>query len=164
MYANNSPTKRGFTLIEIIITTVIFVTLLGVASLNLLNSRDSASAENALNVIVNDIKSQQNQSIIGSTSGTSPSEYGVYFETNQYTLFKGSSYSPSSNTNHIIPLDPSLSFSSIGFPSGAVIFARGSGEVQNFSAGQNTITLLSTNGGESKTMRINKYGVIDSIQ
>ena len=155
--------NAGFTLIEIIIVSVIFVTLLGLGSLNLLKARDTVSIENEANVLVNDIKSQQNQAMIGSTSGGSPGEYGIYFETNRYTLFKGTSYSPLDPNNHTITLDPSLSFSSILFPSQTVVFSQGSGEIENFNPAQNSVTLTNSNGGESITLGINRYGVITNL-
>ena len=153
----------GFTLIEIVVVSVIFVTLLGVASLNLLNAKDTTSIENEINVLVNDIKSQQNQAMIGSTSGDTPSEYGVYFESTQYTLFKGTFFSPNDPNNHTITLDPSLAFSSILFPSQILVFSRGGGEVASFNSSQNTVTVSNINGGESINLEINRFGIITDL-
>lgn len=155
--------NSGFTLIEIVIVTVIFITLMGISSVNLLGARDTVSIENEANVLINDIKAQQNQAMIGSTSGSTPSEYGIYFESGQYTLFKGSSYSPSDPQNHTITLDPSLYFSTINLPSQSVIFERGSGEINGFNSLQNSITITSSTGGNTLTIEMNEYGAITNL-
>lgn len=161
MYGLKINKDSGFTLIELIIVMIVFMTLLGLASINLLNSQDTVNIESSMNVLINDMKSQQNQAMIGSTSGQTPEEYGIYFEPTQYTLFKGSAYSSSSPTNHVIELSPSLLFSTITLPSETIVFSRGDGEFENFVDGQNSITITNTNGGESRTILINRFGTID---
>lgn len=155
--------NSGFTLIEIVVVTVIFITLMGISSVNLLSARDTTSIENEVNVLVNDIKAQQNQAMVGATSGDTPSEYGIYFETTQYTLFKGTSYSAADPLNHTITLDPSLSFSSIDLPSQTLTFERGSGEVNGYDPAQNSLTITSSTGGNTITIEINQYGVITNL-
>lgn len=147
--------KKGFTLIELIVTVTFFAILLGLVTINLLGSRKQVAQESNVDVLIGDIRAQQSKAM--TSEGTSSNNFGVYLQSDKYTLFTGGSYNPNAGTNFVVDLDPSNSITSITIPNSTIVFEKGSGEVVNFISGQNTFHL------GTRTMTINKLGVI-SIQ
>ena len=156
-------TQKGFTLVELIIIMGIFSFLLGFITINLINARKQASINATITTLTSDVKQQQVKSMLGDNSGTvSNNGYGIYFEPNQYTLFKGSSHSPSDNLNLVIELD-GLEFSNVSFSGSKIVFLPGSGEVEGFIDGSNTITIRNIQSNEEKIITINRYGVVTGV-
>ena len=154
-------TNSGFTFVEIVITMAIASTLLGIISMNLLKIHQTKTVQSVYKILVSDLKSQQTKAMSLSAQNTSsPGEYGVHFETNSYTLFKGTSYNPSDQANAEIELPENFSFSNVTLPSTQVVFTRGSGEVLSFTNGQNSLTINNFEG-DSITLEINPYGAIE---
>jgi prepilin-type N-terminal cleavage/methylation domain-containing protein len=153
--------KKGFTLIEIIVVMAIFLTLTGLAMMNILRPQQQAILSSATHVLITDIKSQQLKSMIGeSSTGTAPEYYGIYFESNKYTLFPGTIYDANNANNFVVNLDSTLQISANTFPSSQVVFNRISGEVSNFSSNNNSVTLKNLTNLEVKKVSINAYGAI----
>jgi len=139
----------------------IIAILFGFVSINLIRLQRHSSLTTTVDTLVSDLYSQQNKTMTLDTEGRGTNDdYGIYFETSRYTLFHGPSYPPLDASNFIINLDPSLTFSSITFPSSSVIFSKGSGEVSGFIDGSNTITLTDSTNGEQKIIQLNRYGAI----
>lgn len=153
--------KKGFTLVELIVVLGILMALFALGSINLLNSeRKSASAALA-NTLISDIRGQQLKSMLRDSDGQAvPDSFGVYIEPNQYVLFQGDSYNSSNPSNVVIPLDQNIQLST-NFPSSALVFASGSGEVVGFVEGSDQITLQSPTDTNSVGLVINRYGVVD---
>ena len=152
--------QKGFTLPELIITIGILSILFGFVSINLIHLQRRSYLTATVDTLVSDLYSQQNKAMVGDTEGSGAiSAHGVYFETNRYTLFRGSSYPPLGTSNFVINLNPSLTFSSITFPSSSVIFSKGTGETGLIS-GSNTVTLTDSTNNEQKIIELNKYGTI----
>lgn len=156
--------KNGFTIPEVALTIAITTILLSFILMNLFRAPSQAVVTDFVATLSSDLKSQQLHAMTLDTQGTgTESDYGVYFETNKYTLFRGSSYSAGNSSNFVINLDSGLNFSSITFPSSQLIFSKGSGEVSGFAPGSNTVTLINTQTGVQKIITVNKLGSI-SIQ
>lgn len=156
--------RRGVTFVEIIVVIGILITLIGMASISFVPVRSGASLNTAITTLLADLKSQQIKAMVGDTEGTGANEnYGIYFEQNKYTLFRGSGYSPSDPSNFSVVIDEQVEISGILFPSSSIIFSIGNGDVIGFSSGQNSITLRDTTSGQQKTIIINRYGVITSV-
>jgi len=158
------PAKQaGFTLPELLITMGIIAILFGFVSINLIHLQRRSYLTTTVDTLVSDLNSQQNKAMVGDTEGSGTiSDHGIYFETNQYILFRGSSYDPLNTSNFPVNLDPSLTFSSITFPSCPiciVIFSKGSGET-GLVDGSNTVTLTDSTNNEQKILELNKYGAI----
>jgi len=154
--------EKGFTFAEIIVVFGVVAMLFGLAYSSTMKAQQSTSLESAVLILVSDIKNQQTNTMMGFTlGGLSASEYGVHFELDSYTLFKGTTYNPSEQTNLVIDLPTNISFSNLTFPNSTILFSKGSGEVSNYVSGSDTITLLS-NLSKSRTLRINKLGAIIS--
>jgi len=157
-------TSKGFSLIEFIVTMIIVASLLGLVVINLFNARQRATVNTSITQLISDIKNQQIQAMVGDTEGRGTnSTYGVHFDTStspqQYILYHGT-YNPSDATNLTVKLDDTVVFSSITFPSSEINFSPVSGDISGFVSGQNTITVQETASGSTKTITINKYGVV----
>jgi hypothetical protein len=72
-------------------------------------------------------------------------------------LFQGSSAGGSSD----FTISPDATTFSTNLPSSKMVFAQRSGEI---GGGPYTITVTNTYGQETKTITINKYGVVTSVQ
>ncbi len=157
--------RKGFTLVEILTVFGITLILISLSVVSLSNIRESASHDSALELLLSDIKLQQTKSMSGDTTGESTAEpFGIYFTNISYTLFRGSNYSASDPTNFTITLSSNLQFSSITFPSSQIIFEKGSGEINGFTALNNTVTLTNTVSNKNTVITLNKYGVFTSVQ
>ena len=155
--------ERGVTLIEVLVVIGILLTLIGIASISFLPYRSKSTLDTAITTLISDIKSQQIKALAGDTEGRSTNDnYGVHFETNSYTFFHGSVFNPLDTSNATVSLNEGLQIGSI-FPSSQVVFSTKSGEIISFSQAQNSITLEDTVEGSSKTVNINRYGVITSV-
>lgn len=158
---NDSNLSKGFTLVELLLIMGIIAVLTSFAVMNLIRPQTKASLDTVVTSLVSDIKSQQLKAMAGdSGSGSTSQPQGLYIQTNQYTLFKGSSYSGADTDNFVVTENSDISLSTT-FPSSIVIFSKRSGEVSGFSNGSNTVTVSS--GGESKIITVNRYGAV-SIQ
>lgn len=156
--------RRGVTFVEIIVVIGILLTLIGIAAVSFVPTRGNISLDTAISELVAELKSQQIKSMTGDTEGRGTNDnYGIYYEQSRYTLFHGSSYSPSDPSNFSIILDDTLKISSILFPSSSIIFSMGSGDIEGFSQTQNSITLEDSTTGRQKTIIINRYGAVTSV-
>jgi len=152
---------KGFTLIELLVVVGLFAILSSFALINLLKPQTKVSVDSTTTTLISDIKEQQLKAMAGDTDGTSTSlSHGIYFQSNRYTLFRGTSYQPAENSNFTVNLDTNLTFSSITFPSTQIVFTKRSGDITGFTAGSNSVTIRNVLSGEQKTITINRYGVV----
>lgn len=156
--------NKAFTLIEVSIVVAIIAVLLSITTISLTTIQNHTYVDSAVETLVSDIKHQQLKTMSGSTEGGSdPEFYGVYFESDRYTLFKGATYNLNDPLNFTVTLNPSLEFTNNILPDSLLLFHKGSGEIQNFSGTTNTITIRNNATDESQTIIFNRYGVITSI-
>lgn len=156
--------SKAFTLTEILVVSGLVVVMLTLSTINVIRPQNKAIQTSIVDNLISDISSQQIKSMVGDTSsGGSVTMHGVYFETDRYVLFQGDEYTAGNASNFVVMLPESQSFSSILFPSGQLLFAEKSGEVADFAAGQNTVTLSDSGSGETKVIQINSFGVITSL-
>lgn len=153
--------QAGFTFIELLLVVGIIGILLGLATINLVTAQHNATVSAAVDQLVSDLKSQQTKAMTGAQDATgSQNSYGVHITTNNYILFQGISDVNASGDFSVS--QPGISFST-NLPNSSIVFGEHSGEA-DFGTGYYTITITNTNGTESKTLTINKYGVITSKQ
>jgi type II secretory pathway pseudopilin PulG len=156
--------SRGFVLIELAVVFGMIAVLVGLTTVNIFGARRKASLTATIDTLVSDITSQQTKAMSSVvSSGVVPFAYGVRFDANQYTLFQGLAYNPSDTANAVIALDPRVTFSAISLPDSSVVFASQSGEIIGFVPASNSITVNQIDSGEIKTIQLNRYGVITSI-
>mgnify|MGYP001595790660 CR=1 FL=1 len=156
--------QSGFTLIELIIVTGIILLLFGFVVVNLLQEQHIVSVNSSVDILISDMASQQTKAMAGDTNGSfSQNSYGIYFESDRYTLFKGNSFSAIDLANFTVMLDENIAFNGVTFPNNIVVFSALTGEVNGFIDGNNTIAITNSQGTEIKTITINRYGVVKSI-
>ena len=149
--------QRGFTLIEILITFAIFAITASLVGVTLIHPQTSASLNATVDALLVDIKNQQTKAMSGDSEGTAAAAaYGIYFQTNNYTLFRGDTYPPGDPDNFLVETDPVTISTTL--PSSQLDFQKLSGEPVGYVAGSNTITV--SNAGESKTITINRLGAL----
>ena len=155
--------KRGVTLIEVLVVIGVLLTLIGIASVSFLPFRSKSTLDTAITTLIADIKSQQIKAMAGDTEGREANDnYGVYFGTNSYTLFHGTDFNPGDSSNFTVTLDDQLLILST-FPTSEIIFSIKNGQLASFSETQNSVTLEDTVEESSKTVNINRYGVITQV-
>ncbi len=156
--------SRGFVLIEIVVVFGMLAVLTIMTTLNVFGSNRTASLTGAINILIADMKSQQTKAMTGSqVSGVSPLGFGIHFDSTGYTLFKGLTYSATEPTNSRINNDIKVRFSNISLPNGSLVYASRSGEFVGYSSTSSTVTVTHIDSGISKTVFLNKYGVITAI-
>jgi prepilin-type N-terminal cleavage/methylation domain-containing protein len=150
-------TQRGFTLMEVSVVIGVVAILLGLATINLVRSQQGVSLTSAEEVLVADLRQQQLKSMIGDTEGRSaPDPYGIHFDSNNYVLFHGLTYTPSDTSNFVINLDNNMQFNTPNFD---VIFSRISGETL-----ATIIELQDNTNSKSKKIYLNSLGVVTQVE
>lgn len=157
--------RKGFTLIELLVVMAIISILFAISIVNLNTLQQNTYQNSSEEVFLSDLKLQQLKSMTGDNNNSSTFKtFGIYFGPNSYTLFRGSSYSASDPENFTVELNPNLSFSSVLFTNSQIVFAKNSGEITGFVAGQNKITINNSITNIDSVITLNKYGVITSIE
>lgn len=148
--------SAGFTLVELLVVLVITTALFGLIGINLGHPQTVANATTSVDTLLADLRSQQLLAMAGDTNNAGATQpHGIYLETTQYTLFTNSTYNAGDSDNFVVQLAPGTQLSTT-FPSAQVVFVKGTGEVNNFAGGSNTITI--TNSGTSRTITLNRLG------
>ena len=128
--------KRGFTLVEVIITVSLFLMLFIVSYTPIVRSFRKPQETSVYDVLVSDIKSQQAKALAGYGDQT------IVFNTNSYIL---------SPDNFVVNLPEEFLFTN----QQTVNFTNGTGEIT-----PTTISLQDNTNGEIKTINLNTYGTI----
>lgn len=154
---------RGFTLIELLVVIGIMAILFTITSINLVAPQRRTSMGETVSLLTSDLRNQQTKSMLGDASGSSSENFGIFFDSDNYVLFKGDSYDPSDPANFEIELTPGFEFTGTGFPSSVIIFSRGSGEAANFINDTYQLNLTDTQNGETTVITVNRYGTVTQI-
>jgi prepilin-type N-terminal cleavage/methylation domain-containing protein len=148
--------QRGFTLIELSLVITLTAFLLSFVTINLMHSQQKVSMNAAEQVLFSDLRQQQIKAMIGDTEGrSSANAYGIHFDSDKYVLFYGSTYSASDSANFTVNMSNNIQFDNPGFN---IIFLKLSGELSTGSS--ISAVLRDTTNGITKTVTINKYGVV----
>lgn len=150
--------NAGFTILELLLAFALFAISATLITINFVRPQTAASISTTTDTLAADIKNQQIKAMDGDSMGAASAQsHGIVFQPpSAYVLFRGSSYSPGDSEN--LTVDTSPAVISTTLPSSTIIFQRISGEPTTFTSGQNTVTI--SNAGESKTITINRYGVM----
>ncbi len=152
--------SEGASLIEVILVMVLMAMLIGIAATNIFTGQQHASFSTSRDGVIRDLREQQYKAMAGEvqTAGVY-TDYSVRFESDRYILFPGSVYADGNPANIVILLEPTVEFSSIGFSTSSVTFARLSGDIRNFVQENSTITLRDTQTNEQSIITFNAYGI-----
>jgi prepilin-type N-terminal cleavage/methylation domain-containing protein len=153
--ASQPATPLGFSLVEYMLVMAIFLILAGLGTINLSGAKQRASLSTTVDTLVSDLRGQQLKAMVGDTEGSgsgSASNYGIHFGTSDYTLFRGSY----GTGNFVVNLGDQIQ---VGTPGTEVLFTKGTGEI----GGTFQVTLKDVSNASSKTITLNRYGVVTAI-
>ncbi len=140
-------TRKGFTLIEILVVSAIFTMLAGVGFFVSLDSLRGYAFRSEWQTTVRLLQKARGQAM----SNLYHLPHGVHIENGLYTLFRGASYSTSDFRNEETVIHPGVIVSGLS----QVIFSELSGDANV------TGTIVLTDGLRSKTITINHEGGIN---
>ena len=123
--------RKGFTLVELVVTIGIFAILATLSSVNFFSTYSQSNLGAAEDVLIADIKTAQSNAMAGASEVTWDQS--------------------------ITPLPSEITLTTT-FPCSHIIFAPVSGEILGYVSGQDTITL--TSGTDTRTLRLNQYGTL----
>lgn len=155
--------KKGYTLIETLLVMSIFISLVAIVTLTILNIEPRSAIRLNTTTVIADIKKQQLKALTGATYLGATTNFGIYFQSDKYTLFAGDNYSGGNASNVEITLPQKTIMSGVTFPSATIVFAKYTGEINNFINGSNTLTFQNSVSNEAQTITLNKLGVITSV-
>jgi len=155
--------RKGVTFSELIIVFGMILILMAFISLRVTPTQRRTSLSEIEATLASDIRQQQLKSMNGTSPSGSGSPFGIYFNADNYVLFRGAAYNPSDVENYVVDLDPGFSFTTVGFPGSVVVFARGSGEISGFMSDSYDLTLSDEQEGTSRIITVNRYGAITQI-
>src|SRR5258706_4624061 len=99
----------GFVLIELIMVLGILVTLFSIGYVRLTAIERRSPITATVNTVIADMRGQQTKAMSGDAQGGSGADsYGIYFQTNSYTLFKGASFNNADTANSVFPLPTNI--------------------------------------------------------
>jgi len=151
--------QLGFTLVETMIIMAIIATLFGVSSVLLSRLIPRANLVSTTEVLTAELRSQQLKAMTGEKNSAGEVDtYGIYLQTDRYTLFEGDSFDPDSPGNLVTSLTNYIRLSTT-LPDQVVIFTRGRGEILNSTGNNHTITISDTLTGDTRLITLNPYGI-----
>lgn len=148
--------KNGFSLIEILLSIAIIVIILFIV----INLFSNYNKKQILDNTVENVSSLLKEARSSTLSSKEDSVYGVYFEEDRITIFKGSTYVLDDPNNKIYKLDKKTNISEINLNGGggSVIFQRLTGKTDNY--GTIKISLIS-DLLNFKTVSIYQTGIVE---
>lgn len=131
--------RKGFTIIELVVVLGIFATITAIGYIRSVDIARRAPITATVDTFIADLRGVQTQAMIGASQGS----YGI------------------SLPSYPAPANITISTT---FPGSVIEFTKGSGDIAGFTAGNNTVTITQTLSGEHKTLTINHYGAVTSVQ
>lgn len=151
--------QRGIaSMAEIVLVGGIFLMLLTIGILGLSREPAHANISTTVDTFLSDFKEQQIKAMEGdSDGGAGPDNYGIYFGTTSYSLFRGATSSADLN-KFVVNLPPTVTITNF-FPDNQIIFLKGIGEVANCCTGANfQVTFNDLQSNIGKTITVNRMG------
>jgi len=162
---NLPAATSAFTYVELMIVLGIVGVLLSLSVLSIRNLIPDTDVRSQAQTLLADTTSMQLKSMrreVGSAGQTTP--FGIYFASDTYVLFQGSSYDVNGSDNVIVALPEGLTFSSISVPNNTLLFERGSGGIINYDANASSLVLSHVGSGKSIVAQFNAHGILELIE
>lgn len=147
-----STNNSAFTLVELLVSIGILLIIFAISTVALSGVIPSTSQSTVYDSLISDVRLQQTQAM------TNDSYYGIHFAGTSYTLYQGTTYTPSDPSNYVVNLDPTVNFSAITFPGNNLSFSPGSGDVTGYVSGNDSLTIRNVQTGTVTQVKINRYG------
>ncbi len=146
--------KRGFSIIEILIALGIFVVLSSGVWGAFSSFKKAVDLRSAADVVFDTLSEARSKTV----SAENGERHGVHFETESVTLFQGASFIEGDTFNQKRELPPTVEISSIALSAGSdALFKKLTGETDN----DGTIMLrLKSDISKTKTVVIQKTGLV----
>jgi len=158
---NSFRRSSGFSLIEILVVIFIVTTLVALPVGFFWGFGRTDALVATTREVVGVLHEAQTNTISGkSVDGQNPSSYGLYFATNYYVLFSGTSYNANDSNNARTDLPQGMIFSQINVPSSIIVFDKITGKVRNYSDSAHSVQVQDSNTQEQKTITISELGAI----
>jgi prepilin-type N-terminal cleavage/methylation domain-containing protein len=158
--------KKGFTLVELLLVMGILGVLFSIMTISYFGTQGKNLLVQGADILVADMRSQQTKAMAGSTptSATAQAGYGIHFDDTSYTLFTGDTFTSGAATNAVVDLPADVRISASTFPGGSthgnLVFLRASGEVKNYTSGQDYVELTNGSSNTTQRIRVNALGVV----
>jgi len=141
--------RKGFTLIEMMLTLSIMVMLAGISAPIYLSFQAKNDLETANSVLISSLRRAQ---MLAQTMDHDMS-WGVYLQERRLTVFAGETYNTRSSVyDEDFSLAPSVSFSGLN----EIVFEKLSGETNNIGE-----IIINSNNNETRTITINQKGRLE---
>ena len=156
--------QKGLSLIELMVVMGASSILFGLILFNLFRTQNTSSQQSNVDTLVSDIKLQQFKAMYGATQGGSDSsDYGIYFYSDSYVIFKGSTFDPDDILNFTVELPDDLEIQNTTFAGNTIVFEKLSGDLTTYSPGMDSLTVKALTINKDIVLTLNRYGVITGI-
>lgn len=148
--------NKGFTILEILIALFILTLVITIVTFSFSKLNSSKALGGSANLVVSTLDEARSLTL----SSIDDSQYGVYFEASQATLFKGAIYSPADPDNVITKPHALVEFGEIVLSGGgaSIIFKRLTGNTDQTG----TIKVfLKSSPTTFRTITISATGIVE---
>lgn len=149
------PNKKGFTILEIILSITLLGTIITLGALGYRDSQVRADINLEAANMVHYLRLAQS----AAASGLNDSDQGIHLESDSYTLFEGGSYNEENPENFEIELPATIAIEEINLhgTDNDIVFEKGNGKTDNYG----TFSMNSTEIDRGFTITITPVGTIN---
>lgn len=150
-----NQTKKGFSILEVVLVVGILSIALGFSLLYTQTSQVRSDLNTQTTMLVSNLRLAQSNAISGHTS----QPVGVHLSSSSYVLFLGDVYNPNSVSNYTVNLPPTITIQNITLNGGGndIVFTVPDGDPLK----SGSFTLRSDQINKSNTITISSLGTVN---